>query len=128
MALELVRSRTAPTAIDAVATHRRRLMAVMLADVVGYSRMMSRSEDETHARFTRHARELIEPTIDKYHGRLVRSMGDGLSDTAGAHHRRFCRRRRHRHRCATNRPGGFRTARAGFCYRKPARSRDQSRH
>jgi len=78
MALELVRSRTAPTAIDAVATHRRRLMAVMLADVVGYSRMMSRSEDETHARFTRHARELIEPTIDKYHGRLVRSMGDGL--------------------------------------------------
>ena len=78
MALELVRSRTAPTAIDAVATHRRRLMAVMLADVAGYSRMMSRSEDETHARFTRHARELIEPTIDKYHGRLVRSMGDGL--------------------------------------------------
>jgi adenylate cyclase len=53
-------------------------MAVMLADVVGYSRMMSRSEDETHARFARHACELIEPTIDKYHGRLVRSMGDGL--------------------------------------------------
>jgi class 3 adenylate cyclase/TolB-like protein/Flp pilus assembly protein TadD len=53
-------------------------MAVMLADVVNYSTMMSRSEDETHARFARHASELIEPTIDKYNGRLVRSMGDGI--------------------------------------------------
>jgi class 3 adenylate cyclase/TolB-like protein/Flp pilus assembly protein TadD len=53
-------------------------MAVMLADVVGYSRMMSRSEDETHERLAVHTRDLIEPTIDKYSGRLVRSMGDGL--------------------------------------------------
>jgi class 3 adenylate cyclase/TolB-like protein/Tfp pilus assembly protein PilF len=65
-------------AIEPVAARRRRLTAVMLADVVGYSRMMSRSEDETHARFAGHARELIDPTIDKYGGRLVRSMGDGL--------------------------------------------------
>ncbi|MBV9458022.1 MAG: hypothetical protein JO141_10985 [Bradyrhizobium sp.] len=50
----------------------------MLADVVDYSGMMSRSEDETHQRFARHATELIEPTIAKYNGRLVRSMGDGL--------------------------------------------------
>ncbi len=78
MAVELVSSRTTPTAIEPVAAQRRRLMAVMLADVVNYSRMMSRSEDETHARFASHARELIEPTIDKYGGRLVRSMGDGI--------------------------------------------------
>ena len=78
MAVELVSSRTSPTAIEPVAAQRRRLMAVMLADVVDYSRMMSRSEDETHARFASHASELIEPTIDKYNGRLVRSMGDGL--------------------------------------------------
>jgi adenylate cyclase len=65
-------------AIEPVAARRRRLMAVMLADVVDYSRMMSRSEDETHARFAAHARELIDPTIEKYGGRLVRSMGDGL--------------------------------------------------
>ena len=64
-------------AIEQVAA-RRRLMAVMLADVVDYSRMMSRSEDATHARFASHARELIEPTIDRYGGQLVRSMGDGL--------------------------------------------------
>lgn len=78
MAIELVTARTAPTAIEPVAAQRRRLMAVMLADVVGYSRMMSRSEDETHARFAGHARELIDPTVDKYNGHLVRSMGDGL--------------------------------------------------
>jgi len=78
MAVELASSRTTPTAVEPVAAQRRRLMAVMLADVVDYSRMMSRSEDETHARFASHQRELIEPTIDKYGGHLVRSMGDGI--------------------------------------------------
>jgi class 3 adenylate cyclase/TolB-like protein/Flp pilus assembly protein TadD len=52
-------------------------MAVMLADVVDYSRLMSRSEDETHMRVSRLARELIDPTIERHGGRLVRSMGDG---------------------------------------------------
>jgi len=78
MAIEWLTARTTPTVVEPVTEQRRRLMAVMLADVVGYSRMMSRSEDETHERFATHARELIDPTIDKYHGRLVRSMGDGL--------------------------------------------------
>src|SRR5690349_8063375 len=78
MVVELVSSRAAPTEIEPLAPHRRRPMAVMLADIVGYSRMMSRNEDETHERFTRHARELIEPTIGQYNGRLVRSMGDGI--------------------------------------------------
>ena len=78
MPIELVTARKKPTATEPAAPQRRRLMAVMLADVVDYSGMMSRSEDETHARFARHAGELIEPTIDKYNGRLVRSMGDGI--------------------------------------------------
>jgi adenylate cyclase len=66
-------------AIEPVAAPRsRRLTAVMLADVVDYSRMMSRSEDETHARVASQARELIDPTIAKYGGRFARSMGDGL--------------------------------------------------
>jgi adenylate cyclase len=77
MGIEVVAVQTAPAAIEPV-TARRRLIAVMLADVVNYSRMMSRSEDETHARFERHARELIEPTIHRYRGRIVRSMGDGV--------------------------------------------------
>jgi len=60
-------------------------MAVMLADVANYSRMMSRSEDETHARISRLARELIDPTIERQGGRIVRSMGDGwLAEFASA--------------------------------------------
>ncbi len=78
MGIEPVDAQSVPTAIEPVGAQRRRLTAVMLADVVNYSRMMSRSEDETHARFAGHARELIDPTIEKYGGRLVRSMGDGL--------------------------------------------------
>jgi adenylate cyclase len=78
MGIEQVAAQSAPTAIEPVAARRRRLTAVMLADVVGYSRMMSRSEDATHDRFAGHSRELIDPTINKYGGRLVRSMGDGL--------------------------------------------------
>jgi adenylate cyclase len=78
MTIELVTAQKPPTAIAPVAAQCRRSMAVMLADVVDYSGMMSRSEDETHERFARHSSELIEPTIDKYNGRLVRSMGDGI--------------------------------------------------
>jgi adenylate cyclase len=77
MTIEAVTAEMAPTAIEPIAA-RRRLMAVMIADVVDYSRLMSRSEDETHARLARLAQGLIEPTINRYSGRLVRTMGDGL--------------------------------------------------
>ena len=56
----------------------RRLTTVLLADIVGYSRMMSRDEDGAHARIARYALELIQPTVDRYRGRFVRSFGDGL--------------------------------------------------
>lgn len=57
---------------------KRRLIAVLLADVVGYSRLMSLDENDTHSRLSRLMNDLIEPTIVKYAGRIVRSMGDGL--------------------------------------------------
>jgi adenylate cyclase len=56
---------------------RRRLTAVLLADVVGYSRLMSADED-THRRLARHAQDLIDPAVAKYHGRLIGTMGDGM--------------------------------------------------
>ena len=56
----------------------RRLTAVLLADVVGYSRMMSGNEDAAHARLAVHVRELIDPAVAGYRGRFVRSMGDGM--------------------------------------------------
>jgi len=39
MAIELATAQTAPTAIEPIAARRRRLTAVMLADVVGYPRL-----------------------------------------------------------------------------------------
>ncbi len=57
---------------------RRRLTAVLLADVVGYSRLMSVDEEGTHVRLADHVKDLIEPKIAQHDGRLIRSMGDGF--------------------------------------------------
>ena len=57
---------------------KRRLTAILLADIVGYSRLMSIDEEGTHSRFTGYLNDLIEPKILEYGGRQVRSMGDGL--------------------------------------------------
>lgn len=56
----------------------RRLAAILAADVVGYSRLMEVDEARTLARLKCHRDELINPTIDEYHGRLVKLMGDGM--------------------------------------------------
>ena len=57
---------------------KRRLTAVLLADVVGYSRLMSVDEEGTHTRLGDCIKHLIEPTVCAYRGRLARSKGDGL--------------------------------------------------
>src|SRR6516162_8785808 len=57
---------------------KRRLTAVLLADVVGYSRLMSIDEEGTHTRLGDCIKNLIEPTVCAYSGRLVRNKGDGL--------------------------------------------------
>jgi adenylate cyclase len=57
---------------------KRRLSAVLLADVVGYSRLMSIDEEGTHTRLGDCINRLIEPTVCAYRGRLARCKGDGL--------------------------------------------------
>jgi adenylate cyclase len=57
---------------------QRRLAAVLVADVVGYSRLMGVDEVGTRARFNAHLKELIEPVIADHRGRIVKTMGDGL--------------------------------------------------
>jgi adenylate cyclase len=57
---------------------KRRLTAVLLADVVGYSRLMNIDEEGTHIRLAHCVKTLIEPTVVLHEGRLVRSKGDGL--------------------------------------------------
>ncbi len=57
---------------------QRRLAAIVLADVVGYSRLMGADETGTLAALRIHRLELLEPLIAKHGGRIVKTMGDGL--------------------------------------------------
>ena len=57
---------------------KRKLTAVLLADVVGYCRLMGADEEGTHVKFANYLINFIEPGIAENHGRLVRTLGDGL--------------------------------------------------
>jgi adenylate cyclase len=57
---------------------KRRLAAVLLADVVGYSRLMSVDEENTHLALDDHAKDLIEPQVAAQGGRLIRTKGDSF--------------------------------------------------
>lgn len=56
----------------------RKLAAIVAADMVGYSRLMERDEAGTLARLKAYRLELIDPCLEKHHGRLVKTTGDGL--------------------------------------------------
>ena len=56
----------------------RRLSAIFVADVAGYSRLMGADEEGTHARLNEHLSALLHPEIEKHGGRLIRSAGDGI--------------------------------------------------
>jgi TolB-like protein/class 3 adenylate cyclase len=56
----------------------RRLSAIFVADVAGYSRLMGADEEGTHARLNEHLGELIYAEIGEYGGRIIRSAGDGI--------------------------------------------------
>src|SRR5260221_5427732 len=56
----------------------RRLAAILAADVAGYSRMMGADEVGTLARMTALRREVLEPLIARFRGRIVKLMGDGF--------------------------------------------------
>ena len=56
----------------------RRLLAILAADVVGYSRLMEADEPGTIARLKAIRTELAEPLVAEHHGRIVKLMGDGV--------------------------------------------------
>ncbi len=56
---------------------KRRLAAILSADVAGYSRLMSEDEAGTLAALKAHRAELIDPTVAGFGGRIVKLMGDG---------------------------------------------------
>ena len=60
------------------ATIERRLAAILAADIAGYSRLMGQDEVGTLRALQAHRRELVDPTITKHHGRIVKTTGDGM--------------------------------------------------
>ena len=55
----------------------RKLAAILVADVVGYSRLAGADEDRTLARLRGLRSDLIDPAIAAHHGRIVKRTGDG---------------------------------------------------
>jgi class 3 adenylate cyclase/Tfp pilus assembly protein PilF len=56
----------------------RKLAAILCVDMVGYSRLMEKDEQGTIARQKAHRDKLIGPEVTEHHGRIVKTMGDGL--------------------------------------------------
>jgi adenylate cyclase len=56
----------------------RRLAAVLAADVAGYSRLMGRDEERTHANLKSSRKTLFDPAIAAHRGRIVKTTGDGM--------------------------------------------------
>src|SRR6185295_1503285 len=56
---------------------RRKLAAILAADVVGFSRLTSIDEDRTLARLRALRSDLIDPTIAVHNGRVIKRTGDG---------------------------------------------------
>jgi len=56
----------------------RRLTTILAADVVGYSRLMAADEEGTLAALKAQRREVVEPKLEAYGGRIVKLMGDGV--------------------------------------------------
>jgi adenylate cyclase len=57
---------------------KRKLAAILAADIAGYSRLMGADETGTLARIKEHRRELMDPTNKQYRGRVVKTTGDGI--------------------------------------------------
>jgi class 3 adenylate cyclase len=55
----------------------RKLAAILVADIVGYSRLAEADEERTLARLRGLRSDLIDPAIDAHHGRIVKRTGDG---------------------------------------------------
>jgi len=64
--------------VDAL-SETRRFAAILVADVVGYSRLVGANEDRTLARLRALRSDLVDPTIDAHRGRVVKRTGGGES-------------------------------------------------
>jgi len=58
-------------------TETRKLAAILVSDVAGYSRLAGADEDRTLARLRTLRSDLIDPIISVHHGSVVKRTGDG---------------------------------------------------
>ena len=56
----------------------RRLTAVLVADMVGFSRLMENNESDIIDRPNSHRRELIDLEIERHRGNIIKTTGDWL--------------------------------------------------
>jgi TolB-like protein/class 3 adenylate cyclase len=59
-------------------SENRKIAAILVADVVGYSRLAGADEEGTLARLRALRGDLLDPTIAVHHGRVVKRTGDGI--------------------------------------------------
>ncbi|CAN5792108.1 adenylate/guanylate cyclase domain-containing protein [soil metagenome] len=56
----------------------RRLATILVADVDGYSRLMRADEERTLGDLRAHITEWVAPVVERFHGRIVKTVGDGV--------------------------------------------------
>jgi TolB-like protein/class 3 adenylate cyclase len=68
---------TACASVPSAVGETRKLAAILVSDVVGYSRLAGADEDRILARLRALRSDMIDPTIAVHHGRVVKRTGDG---------------------------------------------------
>ena len=62
----------------------RKLAAILVSDIVGYSRLAGADEDRILARLRTLRSDLIDPILAVHHGRVVKRTGDGALSSSAA--------------------------------------------
>src|SRR5215211_3138167 len=76
---------------DAARREKRRLAAILVADVVGYTALIAADEAGTLARLRALFREAVQPLVAEHGGRVFRLLGDAvLAEFPGAVGARRC--------------------------------------
>src|SRR5262249_14338454 len=57
---------------------QRRLVAILAADVVGYSRLMEQDETATLTELKLRWNDVVEPLVARHEGRIFKRIGDGM--------------------------------------------------
>lgn len=68
----------ADVSIESSASFERRYLAVLVADVVGYSRLMEAAEMDTFTRYRALRVDVIDPDVVSHRGEIIKNTGDGF--------------------------------------------------